>query len=117
MGRPFLWPVVGSTKQEPAPEGLACAFVRSVGPAPLFSLSLGATKVDLTLSSSLRCDQLSLGTTELLAGFNGRLLVGQPGAGSRQHSGPGAGLPFHRRRLASILVSARLEPLVAELGG
>jgi hypothetical protein len=26
--------------------------------------------------SSLRCDQLSLGTTELLAGFNGRLLSG-----------------------------------------
>ena len=94
MGRPFLLPVVGLMKREPAPELLACAFARSVGPALLFFLSLGATKVAPTLSSSLRCDQLSLGTTELLAGFNGRLLVGQPRAGSRQRSGPGAGLPF-----------------------
>ncbi len=81
MGRPFLWPVVGSTKQEPASEGLACAFVRSVGPALLFFPSLGATKVAPALSSSSRCGQLSLGTTELLAGFNGRLLVGHWGQG------------------------------------
>jgi hypothetical protein len=81
MGRPFLWPVVGFTKQEPASEGLARAFVRSVGPALLFFPSLGATKAAPAHLSSSRCDQLSLGTTELLAGFNGRLLVGQPGQG------------------------------------
>ena len=84
MGRPFLWPVVGLMKREPAPDVLACAFARSVGPALLFFLSLGATKVAPTHLSSLRCDQLSLGTTELLAGFNGRLLVG----GHRQVQGP-----------------------------
>ena len=84
MGRPFLLPVDGSTNREPAPEVLACAFVRSVDPAFLFFPSLGATKVALAHLSSLRCDQLSLGTTELLAGFNGRLLVG----GHRQVQGP-----------------------------
>ena len=95
MGRPFLWPVVGSPNSEPAPEVLACALGRSVGPALLFFLSLGATKGALARLSSLRCDQLSLGTTELLSGFNGRLLEGQPWAGSDEHSGPGAGLvPF-----------------------
>ena len=76
MGRPFLWPMVGLTNQQPVPVLLGSAFVRSVGPALLFFLSLGATKVARALSSSLRCDQLSLGTTKLLAGFNGRLLVG-----------------------------------------
>ena len=81
MGRPFLWPVVGFTKQEHAPEVLACAFARSVGPALLFFPSLGATKGAPACLSSLRCDQLSLGTTELLAGFNGGLLVGHRGQG------------------------------------
>jgi hypothetical protein len=117
MGRPFLWPVVGLVKQEPAPELLACAFVRSVGPALSFLASLGATKVALTPSSSWRCDQLFSGTTELLAGFNGQLLVGRPRAGSREHSGPGAGLLFRERRLAGILACTCLELLVAGLGG
>ncbi len=117
MGRPFLWPVVGSTKQEPASGGLACAFVRSVGPALLFFPSLGATKVAPAPLSSSRCDQLSLGTTELLAGFQWSASGGSPGAGSGEHSGPGAGLPFHERRLAGILACTCLEPLVAGLGG
>ena len=86
MGRPFLWPVVGLMKREPAPDVLACAFARSVGPALLFFLSVGATKVALVLSSSLRFDQLSLGTTELLARFNCRLLVARTWA--RVLSGP-----------------------------
>ena len=81
MGRPFLWPVVGLAKQQPASHVQACAFARSVGPALLFFPSLGATKVSPAHLSSLRCDQPSLGTTELLAGFNGRLLAGQRGQG------------------------------------
>jgi hypothetical protein len=114
-----MWPVVGHTKRERAPEVLACAFARSVGPALLFFLSLGATKVALALWSSLRCDQLSLGTTELRGCFNCQLSVGwrRHGAGSREHTSPGAGLPFPERRLAGILASACLEPLVAWLGG
>jgi hypothetical protein len=64
-------------KREPAPELLACAFVRSVGPALLFFPPLGATKVAPAHLSPLRCDQLPVGTTELLVGFNGQLLVGQ----------------------------------------
>ena len=117
MGRPFLWPVLGLVKREPAPEALACALARSVDPALLFFPSLGATRVAPALLSSSRFDQLSLGTTELLAGFNGRLLVGHPGAGSGEHTGPGAGPPFPERRLAGILASACVEPLVAWLGG
>ena len=84
MGRPFLWPEVGFTKQEPAPEALASAFVRSAGPALLFCLSLGATKVAPAPLSSLRCDQLSLGTTELPGVLNGRLSVGE----HREGQGP-----------------------------
>jgi hypothetical protein len=117
MGRPFLWPEVGFSKQEPVPEVLGSAFARSVGPALSFCLSLGATKVALALLSSLRCDQLSLGTTELQGCFNERLLVGERyyGAGSEEHAGPGADLPVSQRRLASIVASAGLATLVAGL--
>ena len=99
MGRPFLLPVVGSTNREPAPEVLACAFVRSVGPALLFFFSVGATKVALALSSSLRFDQLSFGTTELLAGFNGRLLAGQLGQGPTNTPAQVRVFPFLNDRL------------------
>ena len=68
MGRPFSLLVAGLTNQQPVFEVLGSAFVRSVGPAPLFCPSLGATKVAPAYLSSLRCDQLSLGTTELLPG-------------------------------------------------
>ena len=68
MGRPFSLHGVGLTNQQPVLEVLGSAFVRSVGPALLFFPSLGATKVAPALVPSLRCDQLSLGTTELLPG-------------------------------------------------
>jgi hypothetical protein len=71
MGRPFSLLVAGLTNQQPVLEVLGSAFVRSDGPALLFLPSLGATKVAPALLSSLRCDQLSLGTTELLPGSMG----------------------------------------------
>jgi hypothetical protein len=94
MGRPFSLLVAGLTNQQPVLEVLGSAFVRSDGPALLFLPSLGATKVAPALSFSLRGDQLSLGTTELLAGFNGRLLVRHGGQGPQNTSAQVRFFPF-----------------------
>jgi hypothetical protein len=117
MEAPLFRPRRGVAKPEPAPEVLACALACPSESAFSFLLQCGATKVEPALLSSLPCDQLSLGTTELRSCFNKQLSVGRRlnAAGSREHTGPGADLPVSQRRLASILASAGLERHVAGL--
>ena len=66
--------------------------------------SLGATKVWPAPSSLWRFDQLPFGTTELLGSSNGADSRSGPrtGAGSGEHSSPGAGVVF-QHGLGSIL--------------
>ncbi len=95
-GASFFRPKRGLAKREPAPDPPACALACPSDPALSFLLQCGATKVRPALLSSLPCDQLSRGTTELRGCFNGPLSVAWRlnAAGSREHTGPGTAFLF-----------------------